>query len=172
MPMPTSSHAIASAAEVVVRTATPDDLDLVIALRLQLLQEETRSALYARPRHDAALHARRLCEAQLASPAEACFLALDGTQGVGILRCTVSQAPRLVHPSRYGFLTSAYVAPSHRRRGVLRALLREAEDWCRARGLREVRLHCTTENAEGNATWEALGYAPAAILRRRTLAGE
>lgn len=172
MAMPTSSRALVADSAVVVRVATPDDLDLVVALRLQLLHEESRSPLFARPRHDAAQQARVLCQAQLSSPMEVSLLALDGSQGVGLLRCSVSRVPRLVHPTRYGFLTSAYVAPSHRRRGVLRALLREAEAWCLARGVREIRLHCTTENSEGNATWEALGYAPAEIVRRRTLGEE
>lgn len=171
MRMPVPMPRLAPPPGVVVRVATPDDLEMVVALRLQLLHEEARSPLFARPRRDAARQARLLCEAQLATPTEVSLLALDGGDGVGLLRCAVSRAPRLVHPTRYGFLTAAYVAPSHRRRGVLRALLREAEAWCRARGLREVRLHCTVENAEGNATWEALGYAPAEVVRRRTLDG-
>lgn len=170
MPVSTSSRAVIAPDALVVRTATLEDLDVVVALRMQLLREEGRSPLYANPRRDAARHLRLLCEAQLASPSEASFLATDDGRGIGILRCTVSRVPRLVHPTRYGFLSSAFVAPSHRRRGVLRALLLEAERWCRARGLREVRLHCTVENAEGNATWEALGYAPAEVVRRRTLA--
>lgn len=172
MPVSTQRRAITAAAGVVVRAATPADIDTVVALRLQLLRDEARSPLFAHPRSDAAQQARLLCEAQLASPVEVTLLAIDDAAAVGLLRCSVSRAPRLVHPTRYGFLTSAYVAPSHRRRGVLRALLREAETWCRARGLGEVRLHCTTENLEGNATWEALGYTPAELVRRRTLTDE
>lgn len=166
MPSPQSIPALPA---VVVRTATPDDLEVVVALRMELLREEARSPLFATVRRDAARQARQLCEAQLASPTEVSLLALDGGEGVGLLRCTVSRAPRLVDPASYGFLTSAYVVPTHRRRGILRAMLREAEAWCRIRGLREVRLQCTTENAEGNATWEALGYVPAAVVRRRAL---
>ncbi|HMN07970.1 MAG TPA: GNAT family N-acetyltransferase [Gemmatimonadaceae bacterium] len=169
MTMPVPTPLLAPPPGMVVRVATPDDLETVVALRLQLLREEAHSPLFARPRRDAARQARLLCEAQLATPSEVSLLALAGGDGIGLLRCAVSRAPRLVHPTRYGFLTSAYVAPAYRRRGVLRALLREAEAWCRAHGLREVRLHCTVENAEGNATWEALGYAPAEVVRRRTL---
>lgn len=155
--------------DLVIRAAGAGDLDQIVALRLQLLREEARSPLYAHPRRDVAEQARILTEAHLASTTEVTFLALDGDEAVGLLRCTVSRAGRLVHPTRYGFLTSAFVRPSHRRRGVLRSLVERAESWCDVRGLREIRLHCTVENAEGNATWESLGYTLAEIVRHRTI---
>jgi ribosomal protein S18 acetylase RimI-like enzyme len=157
---------------VVVREAGMDDLEAVVALRLQLLAEEARSPLFARPRPDIAEQAVLLTQAQLASRTDAIFLATEGDSAIGLLRCSISRGPRLVRPSRYGFITSAYVHPAHRRRGILRAMLTKGEAWCRARGLREVRLHCTVENTEGNASWEALGYRPAEIVRRRSLVGE
>lgn len=152
-----------------VRVADASHLDVIVALRLALLREERRSPLFARPRRDAAELARTLSAQQLAMPTEVTLLAWDGARAVGLLRCTISRGTRLVRPTRYGFLTSAYVLPSHRRRGVLRALLDAAEQWCRARGLREVRLHCTVENAEGQDVWERLGYRPSEVVRRRVL---
>lgn len=157
---------------VTVRSATLEDLDVVVGLRLQLLREEARSPLFARPRRDLRTLARDLTAAQLIAPTETTLLALDGEVGVGLLRVSVSRGGRLVHPTRYGFLTSAFVRASHRRRGVLRLLLGEAEQWCRVRGIREVRLHCTVENAEGNTTWDALGYQAAEVVRRRVLPKE
>jgi ribosomal protein S18 acetylase RimI-like enzyme len=154
---------------VTVRAATPADLDVVLGMRLALLREEARSPVFARPRRDAAQLARDLSAQQLASPAEVTLLAFAEDRPVGLLRATVSRGARLVSPSRYGFLTSAYVVPAYRRRGVLRALLRVAEGWCRARGLREVRLHCTVENEAGQATWARLGYQEAEIVRRLVL---
>ena len=153
----------------VIRTAGPDDIDAVVTLRLALLREEARSPLFANPRRDMAEQARSLSEAQLLSPTEVILLATDDGVAVGVLRCSVSRGARLVRPLRYGFLTSVYVRPSYRRRGVLRSLLSAAEGWCRARGLREVRLHCTVENAEGHAAWDALGYRAAEVVRRRII---
>lgn len=154
---------------VLVRAATAADLDVVLALRLALLREEAQSPLFARPRRDVARLARDLSAQQLASPTEVTLLAWIDDQAVGLLRCTVSRGTRLVIPSRYGFLTSAFVVPEHRQRGVLRAMLRVAEAWCRARGLGEVRLHCTIENVTGQAAWDKLGYCEAEIVRRRVL---
>ncbi|MEP7380268.1 MAG: GNAT family N-acetyltransferase [Gemmatimonadota bacterium] len=155
-----------------VRVATEADIEAVVALRLQLLAEEARSSLFARPRHDVEEQARALTLTQLASRTDVILLAMHDHVPVGLLRCAVSHATRLVRPVRYGFVTSAFVEPAHRRRGVLRALVLEAEAWCRLRGLREVRLHCTVENADGNASWEALGYEVAEVVRRRPLTEE
>ncbi|MFN8666623.1 MAG: GNAT family N-acetyltransferase [Gemmatimonadaceae bacterium] len=149
--------------------ATPADLEAVVALRLALLHEEGRSPLFARPRRDLTSKVADLTALQLSAEGEVTLLALEGSEAIGILRATSSRGTRLVHPMRYGFLTSAYVRPAHRRSGVLRRLLEGAEAWCREQGLTEVRLHCTLENLEGNQAWEALGYAPAELVRRRVL---
>ena len=58
---------------------------------------------------------------------EVTLQAHDGEEAVGLLRVSVSRGARLVHPTRYGFITSAFVRASHRRRGVLRLLLAEGE---------------------------------------------
>lgn len=151
----------------VVRAATDADLEIVVALRLKLLTEESRSPLFAQPRNDAEEQARTLTRTQLASRTDVILLAVHDDVPVGLLRCAVSHAARLVRPARYGFVTSAYVEPAFRKRGVLRALVQEAEAWCRLRGLSELRLHCTVENAEGNAAWESLGYETVEVVRRR-----
>lgn len=162
----------AAPAALVVRAADAADLETVVDLRLQLLAEEARSPLFARPVPDVHAHARALSERQLASRTDVIFLATEREVALGMLRVAISRPPRLVHPRRYGFMTSAYVVPAHRRRGVLRALVLAGEAWCRTRGLREVRLHCTVENAPGNASWESLGYRAAEIVRCRTLTEE
>lgn len=152
-----------------VRAATDADLDIVVGLRLRLLAEEARSPLFARPRPDAEEQARALTRMQLASRTDVILLAVHHDVPVGLLRCAVSHAARLVRPARYGFVTSAFVEPTFRKRGVLRALVHEAEAWCRLRGLGELRLHCTVENTEGNAAWAALGYDPVEVVRRRVV---
>ncbi|MCC6930913.1 MAG: GNAT family N-acetyltransferase [Gemmatimonadaceae bacterium] len=154
---------------VVIRAATPADLDAVVSLRLALLREEARNPLFARARRDLPSRVADLTALQLSATGEVTLLALHGADAIGILRATSSRGTRLVHPLRYGFLTSAYVRPAHRRAGVLRRLLEGAEAWCRDQGLTEVRLHCALENVEGNQAWDALGYAPAEVVRRRVL---
>jgi len=62
-----------------------------------------------------------------------------------------------------------YVRPEARRRGVLRALVGEAERWSRARGLEQMRLHNVAGSVDAERAWEALGFAVVEQVRLRSL---
>ena len=164
-----SEPRVASAAHLAVRTATPDDLETVLAFRLALLREHAGNPVYGRLRPDAPERARRLFAAQLVAPDEVTFLAERGRCGVGVLRCMESRGSPLLDPARYGYVASVYVVPEERRRGVLHALLDAAATWCAARNLEEMRLHSAADNDVGNAAWDALGFAVVEHLRTRAL---
>ncbi len=150
---------------VAVRAATPADLDMVAALRLALVREHRDNPLYARLRPDAPILARRHFAAQLRSPDEVIFLAERDGSAVGILRCVQVAGIPLVFPALHAYISSVYVIPEARRRGVLRRLFAEAISWCRARGLEEIRLHNAVENEAANEAWSSLGFEPAEYLR-------
>ena len=154
---------------VVVRPATLDDLDTVVALRLALLREHGTNPVYRRLRPDAPDRARRLFSAQLCSPQEVTFLAERGGEVVGILRCVESAGSPLLYPAQYGYVSSVYVVPAARRHGVLKALLADAVRWCERRGLPEMRLHSTSDGESANAAWSALGFEVVEHLRVREI---
>lgn len=162
----------APAARVLVREATPRDLDAVVELRLALLREHPAHPIYGRLRADVDDRARSLFAAQLRSATDAIFLGeLDG--GVaGVLRCVDSVGSPLLEPARYAYVSSAYVRPEARRRGVLRAMLGAAERWARARGLDQIRLHNVSGNAAAEGAWSALGFGVVEQVRVRHLHGE
>jgi ribosomal protein S18 acetylase RimI-like enzyme len=161
-----------TAAGLQIRPANADDLNVVVELRLALLQEHAASPIYGRLRADAPGRARRLFAAQLASPDEVTFLAQLPHAGiVGILRCVETRGSPLLYPDRYGYVSSVYVRPAHRREGVLRALLLAAEDWCRTHGLTEMRLHSVADAVGAGEAWDALGFRVVELLRHRLLDG-
>lgn len=156
-----------------VRPAMLADLDVVIELRIALLREHSTNAIYGRLRPDAPRRAQRLFAAQLAASGEVTFLAVSG-QGaerrpIGILRCIETTGSPLLMPDKYGYVSSVYVRPEHRREGVLHALLGEAERWCRDRGLGEMRLHNVSDYAVAGLAWQALGFEIVEQLRLRRL---
>lgn len=59
----------------------------------------------------------------VAEPANAAFLAFDGDGAVGIATLTTAYG---FETGRYGEIEELYVVPSHRRRGVARALVEAA----------------------------------------------
>lgn len=167
-----------SAPRIVVRRATLRDLDAVVQLRLALLREYPDHAIYGRLHPDISARARELFAAQLRSSAESIFLA-DIRHGaraagermscVGILRCTESTGSPLLEPSRYAYVSSVYVRPDARRQGVLRALLQVADEWSRARGLDEMRLHNVADSESAEEAWVALGFHVVEHVRLRRM---
>ena len=152
-----------------VRSATPSDLVAVVELRLALLREHASNPVYGRLRTDAPERAREVFAAQLRMEDQVTFLAEQGADAVGILRCADTMGSPLLHPSRYGYISSVYVAPRQRRHGVLHALFAAAEEWCSARGLDELRLHNAPENPLSSAAWTALGFDIVEHLRMRPI---
>jgi ribosomal protein S18 acetylase RimI-like enzyme len=159
----------AARARVSVREATVADLDTVVALRLALLREHGTNYIYKRLRADAPQRARRLFGSQLASAHEVTYLAEQDGEVVGILRCVESVGSPLLYPDRYGYVSSVYVAPVARRRGVLKALLARAVRWCEERDLSEIRLHSTSDGDSANAAWSALGFEIVEHLRVKSI---
>lgn len=150
-----------------VRQATADDLPTIVALRLSLLREHADHPIYGRLRADAPARARELFANQLDSPGEIMFLAERAGQVVGILRCIESTGSPLLHPARYGYVSSVFVKPEARRTGVLHALVARAADWCTERGLDEMRLHSVVGDAVSEAAWDALGFGVVEYVRMR-----
>src|SRR3954468_15633334 len=164
-----ASSTVKSAAATHVRPATPRDLDAVVALRLALLREHPDHPIYGRLRTEIDRRARDLFAAQLRTRTETILLAEVAGEVVGILRCVESMGSPLLDPARYAYVSSVYVRPEARRRGVLRALVSEAERWSRARGLDQMRLHNVAGSADAERAWEALGFAVVEQVRLRSL---
>lgn len=125
---------------------------------MALLREYHDHPVYGRLRHDADELAHDVFAKQLESQMEASFLAEDGVEGVGMLRCVETYASPLFVPDRYCYVSSVYVRPTHRRRGILRALLTQAHVWSAERGLTEMRLNSVGPETPAAAAWDALGF--------------
>lgn len=152
---------------VLVREAAVDDLDLLVTMRLALLADEARSASFVEAHPDAVSRARRLTAQQFRAPHQVFFVCFVGRAPAGMLRCGLTMGSPLQRHTTRGMLTAAYVVPRFRCRGVLRRLVAAAGAWSAARGVNDLRLHCLTANAAGNAAWEALGFEVVEVVRRR-----
>jgi GNAT superfamily N-acetyltransferase len=151
-----------------VRPARMRDLESVVALRIALLREHPDHPIYGRLRTEIDRRARDLFASQLRATNETILLAELDDAVVGILRCVESTGSPLLEPARYAYVSSVYVRPASRRRGVLRALLAEAERWCRPRGLSEMRLH-NVAGSTAERAWDAMGFAIVEQVRLRHL---
>jgi len=150
-----------------VRRATISDLDVVVELRLALLREYAEHPVYGRLRPDAARRARPIFAMQLDSENEIVLLAEENGEAVGLVRCIETISSPLLEPDRYCYLSSVYVRPDWRRRGVLNALFERAVSWCRGRGMSEMRLHNVGSRESTAAAWDALGFEVVEQVRVR-----
>jgi GNAT superfamily N-acetyltransferase len=141
-----------------VRRATADDLGTVVSLRLALLREYPDHPVYGRLRPDVESRARALFAAQLDADNEVVFIAEFSGAPVGLLRCVETVSSPLLLPERYCYVSSAFVKPEFRRRGILQALLERARGWCTERGLIEMRLHNVGSRESAAGAWDALGF--------------
>ncbi len=101
-------------------------------------------------------------------PERLVLIARFGDDAIGYL------AARLAHSNSTdevtGFIDDAYVRPMARRFGVGRGLLARAEDWCRGRGMRTVRLNVLAANEIGLSFWRKAGYEPFSYTVAKELA--
>jgi ribosomal protein S18 acetylase RimI-like enzyme len=145
------------------------DAERIAELRLALLGEHRSNPIYSRMRRDAPSRAIELTQEQLASDREAIFVATSGERIVGVLRCIDQRGHRLLRPARFALISTVYVEPKARRRGVLRSLMDAAIAWSRERGLTELRLQNAIDNPLALAAWDALGFRVVEQIRFRPL---
>ena len=82
------------------------------------------------------------------------FLALESGEPCGIVGSFLDREdPRRAH------LVSMWVAPSHRRNGVGRALVHAVLDWARSKDARAVYLTVTCNNVDAVTFYRSLGFS-------------
>jgi GNAT superfamily N-acetyltransferase len=152
-----------------VRRALLGDLSAIVELRLALVREYRDHPLYGNLRPDAEERAYDLYRAQITSTHDTIFVAEIDNQTVGVMRCVDTPSSPLFFPERYCYVSSVYVLPAERRKGVLRALLAAADRWCEEHGIAEMRLHNSATAAVAEQAWSALGFEVVEHVRRRPL---
>ena len=102
---------------------------------------------------------RRYLEDATAADRIRSWLAFDGDVPIGIVSVLANDSPPLPeeHRAKEGYVVNLWVAPTARRRGIARTLLRTAKAAARDEGWRRLYLHATEE---GRPLYEDEGFAP------------
>lgn len=149
---------------VTIRLARAGDLEELSLLRSELRREEREVALDRTD--DEGGKVRALTRRQLAGPQQVFFVAVFDEVMVGMVRCALWSSP---DGGSVATLTTAYVSPAHRRRGIMRQLVEAATSWSQERGASDLRLRNHVSNSAAGAVWESLGFEVVQVVRRRTL---
>jgi len=131
-----------------VRPPRDGELEAWLDLRVALWPESTR-AQHAADR-----------ELVLGQPDRYAVLVVDDGAGrlVGFAEVSLREWAEGCESRPVGYLEGWYVAPTHRRRGLGRALVEAAERWAHARGATEMASDAEPDNAASLAAHARLGF--------------
>jgi ribosomal protein S18 acetylase RimI-like enzyme len=86
------------------------------------------------------------------------FVVAENAQSVGCL--WMGSGHEQITGDRYTHIFLIYIAPAHRRQGLGRRLLLQAEEWAQARGDHALGLQVFVENSIAQSLYQKMGYQP------------
>jgi ribosomal protein S18 acetylase RimI-like enzyme len=135
------------------------DLDLLAPADWRVLRAARLGALLDSPRAFASSYAHEYEWGELQwrqiFDAAICVVAREGEKVIGLAKSVAEPwHPRMRH------LESIWVAPTHRRRGVFRALLSHLAEMHQQTGVTDTMLWVLEDNYDAQQAYEALGFQP------------
>jgi len=148
-------------AAVTLRPATEADIPACMEMFADLNRLQKPWRVFV-PRSGLAAEMERHYYAALKDPDAALFLAEEHGAVVGMA------AGQVHRPSSFSTdlaveLSSVYVRPAHRRRGIARALTAEVARFARGRGVDRITLKTFAQNREAVEAWARMGFEPRAL---------
>jgi RimJ/RimL family protein N-acetyltransferase len=152
----------------IIRRAQPSDAEALVALAERVASEPegwliTRTS-WRSPRDER----RYLRGIRVGTDAVVYVAETPGGGVVGRLSVARDTHPASRHVADLGLM----VDPSHRRRGIGRALLEEAARWAHASGVSKLELHVFPHNHPALALYEQFGFAREGYRRRHYRRGD
>lgn len=87
-----------------------------------------------------------------------CFLAVVEHEVCGMIEVSLRNVVDGCITSPVGYIEGIVVQPSHRGRGLARALLAKGEEWCRSRGCSELATDAELDNVSAQRFHENMGF--------------
>lgn len=155
--------------EVVVRPASLDDLEEVVALWAHYIRTHRENPAYRVSRQGLERRRELFREHIVGEDSEVFVVAREDGGLDGMITCFAEDNYPYFLPPAYARIQTPYVRPDARRRGNLKRLLAAAFRWAREAELTEVRLFTPASDALGNAIAEELGFDAVEVMRRKPL---
>ncbi|CAN5781466.1 hypothetical protein BH23ACT2_BH23ACT2_17680 [soil metagenome] len=141
----------------IVRTATRDDLEIVVSCRIAFLGS-VRGPDF-RPSGGFVERTRSFIQAEHQAGRLHTWIAEDRADIVGIVSVLLWPRPPQPEDGRIieAYIINLYVPPAHERRGIGRQLLEHCLNSAEELGIRKFLLHATDE---GRSLYDAMGFGP------------
>jgi GNAT superfamily N-acetyltransferase len=154
----------------IVRPATTDDLDELVAMWAQYMRAHALNPAYRQLRPTALEERGRRFRSHIDEATSAVFV-IEGEDGGldGMITCFLEENEPYFNPPLYVRIQTPFVRPEARRQGNLKRLLHATFEWARQWEADEVRLYTGADNVIANAVADDLGFDPIEVVRRRPL---
>ena len=98
------------------------------------------------------------------------FLVAECDSGlVGFVCAMIREHPPVFRSTRHGYIESIAVAGAHRRQGIGRRLMREAELWLRSKGITEINANIDARNPKSLGLFNSRGFDPWLVVKRKII---
>ena len=97
-------------------------------------------------------------EQTLSSERTAAFIALDADRAVGFAEVSVREYVDGCTTQPVGYLEGIYILPEYRRKGLARALVKNAESWSRGKGCAEFGSDAKLDDSTSIAFHNSVGF--------------
>lgn len=159
---------VAAATE--VHQAGAEDAEQIFALSEELTLHHARSPIFNPYIRESDDESHNLQRGLLADPANAHWVAYDGTRAIGM---NTFMPPGFLSPmtvpDKTVYLFQGVVSPDARQGGVGTAILSRSVAWAREQGFAHVALHYATANIQGARFWQSSGFKPVEYGMRRRI---
>jgi GNAT superfamily N-acetyltransferase len=151
--------------QVIVRTATLDDLEVLLGFEQGIINAERPFDPTLKEEHINYYDIKYM----ITAPHIEVMVAEIGSEivGSGYARFESSKV-YLKHPN-HGFLGFMYVKPEHRGKGINKKIIEALKEWCLTQGLAELRLEVYNENQPAIKAYEKVGFSKHMVQMRRGL---
>jgi len=142
--------------EISVRKATKDDLDALLEFEQGIVSNERP---FDETLKEGEIHYYDLAE-MITAPHITVVVAELGNEIIGSGYARIEIAKPYQKHSDYAYLGCMYVKPEYRGKGVNSRVLEGLKEWCRERGIHELRLEVYTDNTPAVKAYEKAGFRP------------
>ena len=141
-----------------IRLASPDDVDALVDLWLELAETHERLD----PRFKLVKNAQTIWRKHILSVMgnQDCrvLVAVEAGDVVGFINGSIGKRPAIFLDRIHGSIDDLYVDKSHRRLGIATRLVEELLDWFRLKGITRYQTSFSVRNPEAEAFWKSAGF--------------
>lgn len=149
--------------------AEADDCDAVVALFGALHHYNASLDAHFALAADWEKVLRQQFKMTVRQPDKLWLLVKEGNQAVGLVIAGIHTDSPLFQARRWVEVQALYVAPSHRRHGIARRLLKRVYAWAERQGLARIELFVTASNTRAQAVYADEGFTVSQAIMRKQL---